>query len=76
MTKQDREFFADPGIQGHGSSLPGFSLLDFFGFDDHLRKRESQTVCDGLSRVQIRASLPALQKSNVGLVESGLGSQG
>lgn len=55
--------------------MPGFSLLDFFGFDDQLRKRESQTVCDGLSRVQIRASLPALQESDVSLMESGLGSQ-
>ncbi len=45
-------------------------LLNFFGFDDQLRKTPAQTFSDGLSRIQIWASLSAFQKPNIGLVQT------
>src|SRR5438067_1745708 len=76
MRNRCRDFSAGREPKGGGSPLPRFSLLDFFGFDDQLRKRGSQTVRNRLSSVEIWASLPALQKSNVSLMESGLGGKG
>lgn len=46
--------------------------LNFFGFYDQSGKWPAQTFSDGLSRIQIRTSLSAFQKPNVGLMQAGL----
>jgi hypothetical protein len=47
-------------------------LLNFFSLYNQSGKWSAQTFSNGLSRIQIRASLSAFQKPNIGLMEAGL----
>ena len=47
-------------------------LLKLFSLYDQSGKWPPQTSSDGLRRIQIRASLSAFQKPNIGLMQAGL----